>query len=274
VGQTRGEGVTPSGGEPPEERALFFNKLSAKGTDRLITDWKELASDLDALLKLQSKPLAITFSDGAPDGVPEFEATAPSPTPDGRTGKVPAGCVFWMEAATRTFTTRPDDHGNCSVGSLTHGLKTLEEVAGNSDVAALLESGWVTMDVVPQILVVKQRSNFITYGPLAETRVDPDVVLLRINGKQAMILSDAVPGLGFEGKPQCHIIPMAKEQNAIAVSVGCMLSRVRTGMANSEMTCAIPAGRLAEVVELLRKTAVADLAVAAYASNDAQRFSN
>ena len=136
----------------------------------------------------------------------------------------------------------------------------------------LLESGWVTMDVVPQIPVVKHRSSFITYGPLAETGVDPDVVLLRINGKQAMILSDALPGLGFEGKPQCHIIPMAKEQNAIALSVGCMLSRVRTGMANSEMTCAIPAGRLREVVELLRKASVADLAVAAYASKDAQRF--
>ena len=106
-----------------------------------MTDWKELASDLDSFLKLQSKPLAITFSDEAPAGVPEFEASFPDPTPDGRTGKVPAGCVFWMEAATRTFTTRPEDHGNCSVGSLTHGLKTLEEVAGNADVAALLESG-------------------------------------------------------------------------------------------------------------------------------------
>ncbi len=240
----------------------------------MMTDWKELALDLDSFLKLQSKPLAITFSDAAPTGVPEFDATVPEATRDGRTGKVPAGCVFWMEAATRTFTTQPEDHGNCSVGSLTHGLKTLEEVAGNSDVAALLEAGWVTLDVVPQIPVVKHRSSFITYGPLAETQVDPDVVLLRINGKQAMILSDAVPGLGFEGKPQCHIIPMAKEQNAIAVSVGCMLSRVRTGMANSEMTCAIPAGRLAEVVELLRKTSVADLAVAAYASMDAQRFNS
>jgi uncharacterized protein (DUF169 family) len=65
---------------------------------------------------------------------------------------------------------------------------------------------------------------------------------------------------------------MAKEQNAIAVSVGCMLSRVRTGMANSEMTCAIPASRLAEVIGFLRKASGADLAVAAYASMDAQRF--
>jgi len=43
--------------------------------------------------------------------------------------------VFWMKAADRTFGTVAEDHGNCSVGSVTHGFKTLDEVAGNSDVA-------------------------------------------------------------------------------------------------------------------------------------------
>lgn len=236
------------------------------------SDWNGLASELSELLKLQSPPLAITFSNAAPAGVSRFEAATPEPMPDGRTGKVAAGCVFWVEAADKTFTTRPEDHGNCSVGSLTHGLKTLEEVAGNSDVAALLESGWVTMDVVPQIPVVRERSEFITYGPLAEAAADPDVVFMRLNPKQVMVLHDAMPGLKFEGKPQCHIIPMAKENNDVAVSVGCMLSRVRTNLPNSEMTCAIPAARLREVVARLKATVVADLRVAAYASRDAQRF--
>ena len=235
-------------------------------------DWKSLASDLTSLLGLQSPPLAITFSGDAPEGVPAFEASMPEPMADGRTGRVPAGCVFWIEAANRTFTTVPEDHFNCSVGSLTHGLKTLDEVGGNSDVAALIESKWVTLDIVPQMPVVKARPNFISYGPLAETGVDPDVVFLRINARQAMVLSDAVPGLQFEGKPQCHIVPMAKEQSLVAVSVGCMLSRVRTGMSNHEMTCAIPASRLREVVDLLRSTSAADTAVAAYASQDAKRF--
>jgi len=235
-------------------------------------DWKEMSSELNSLLKLTSPPLAITFSQEAPENVSRFEGPVPEPTADGRTGKVPAGCVFWIEAATRTFTTAPEDHGNCSVGSMTHGLKTLEEVAGNSDVAALLESGWVTLDVVPQIPVVKERPNFITYGPLEQAQADPDVVFMRINPKQAMILSDALPGLRFEGKPQCHIIAIAKEQNEPAVSVGCMLSRVRTGLPNSEMTCAIPAGKLSDVVAALKSTAVADFAVASYASQDAQRF--
>ncbi|HET9529205.1 MAG TPA: DUF169 domain-containing protein [Blastocatellia bacterium] len=235
-------------------------------------DWKALSQELDSLLKLQSPPLAITFSDTAPEGVKAFDAAMPEPMPDGRTGRVPAGCVFWVEATNKTFTTAPEDHGNCSVGSLTHGLKTLDEVASNSDVAALIESGWVTLDVVPAIPVVKQRPNFITYGPLAETTIDPDVVFMRLNAKQVMVLHDALPGLRFEGKPQCHIIPIAREGNEVAVSVGCMLSRVRTGIPNGEMTCAVPADKLADVVQALKTTAPADTAVAAYASQDAKRF--
>jgi uncharacterized protein (DUF169 family) len=236
------------------------------------SNWKSLASELSSVLNLQSPPVAITFSADSPNGVSRFDGPVPAPTADGRTGKVPAGCVFWGEAATKTFTTVAEDHGNCSVGSLTHGLKSLAELAGNEDVAALLASGWVTMEMVPNIPFVKQKPNFITYGPLSDTVGDPDVVFLRLNPKQVMVLHDAWPSLQFEGKPQCHIIPIAKESGQVAVSVGCMLSRVRTGLPNSEMTCAVPAARLGEVVYRLKETSRADNAVAGYAAADAKRF--
>jgi uncharacterized protein (DUF169 family) len=89
-----------------------------------------------------------------------------------------------------------------------------------------------------------------------------------------MVLHDAIPDMRLEGKPQCHIIALAKEQNAVAASVGCMLSRVRTGLPNSQMTCAIPAQRLAEVVARLQTTCQADTAVATYAAEDAHRFAS
>ena len=155
---------------------------------------------------------------------------------------------------------------------MTHGFKTLDDVASNADVAALLETGWVTLDVVPQIPVVTECPTFVTYGPLAQTPVDPDVVLLRLNPKQVMVMHDALPDMRLEGKPQCHIIAIAKEQNEVAASVGCMLSRVRTGLPNSQMTCAIPAKQLGEVIERLQTTSTADKAVAAYAAEDARRF--
>jgi len=238
----------------------------------MTSDWAALASSLTESLRLLAPPLAITFADAAPAGVPAFDAPMSDPADDGRTGRVPAGCVFWMRGAERTFSTVAEDHGNCSVGSVTHGFKTLDEVGGNSDVAALLESGWVTMDVVPQIPVITEKPGAVVYGPLAETPIDPDVVLLRVNGKQMMTISDAWPGLRIEGKPQCHIVAIAKEQGEPAASVGCALSRVRTGMNVAEMTMAIPGPRLGEFVESLARTASVDNVVARYAADDAKRF--
>lgn len=236
------------------------------------TDFKQLAAQLSDLLSLQNGPLAITFTDRAPEDVEPFQAPMPSATADGRTGAVPAGCVFWMKAQQRTFSTNAADHGNCSVGSLTHGFKALEEAATKSDVAGLVEAGWVSPEDFPHIPVVAGPTGYVTYGPLKDTPLQPDVVFMRVNAKQVMALSDAIPDISFNGKPQCHIIAIAKEQQRVAVSVGCMLSRVRTGMPNTEMTAAVPARRLQEVVNRLRAAAAADRQVAAYAAADARRF--
>jgi uncharacterized protein (DUF169 family) len=239
-----------------------------------LVNYKALGQELEELLSLKVSPMAITFSKNPVEGIDRFKGEIPPPNEDGRTGKVAAGCVFWMHGTERSFTTTPEDHGNCSVGSLTHGMKTLEEIKENSDIAAILECGWVEMETVPEIPVVKEKPNYVTYEPLTETIMKPDVVFLRINGKQAMFLKDAFPELRFEGKPQCHIVPMAKEGNEIAVSVGCMLSRVRTGMSSNEMTAAIPARRLPEVVDRIRSACSIDNTVASYAAEDSARFRN
>lgn len=238
----------------------------------MTTTWAELAARLVSGLHLTSPPLAITFSSEPIVGVSHFDARAPEPLEDGRTGAVPAGCVFWIHAADSTFTTIAADHANCSVGSLTHGFLTLEEAATKSDVATMVEVGWVDMDTVPQIPVISERPGAVTYGRLADTPVDPDVVFMRVNAKQLMVLSDAIPGLRIEGKPQCHIIAVAKEHGQAAASVGCAASRARTGMPATEMTCALPADELADILEAIDRNAAADAAVAQYASDDARRF--
>lgn len=235
-------------------------------------DWVGLAGRLDATLHPTAPPLAITFSAEAPAGIAPFDEPMPPASPDGRTGRVAAGCVFWMKAVDKTFTTVAADHGNCSVGSLTHGFISMEEAATKGDVAALLDSGWVTMDMVPQIPLVSEKPGAVTYGPLSDTPIDPDVVLLRLSARALMVLSDALPGLRIEGKPQCHIVAAAKEHGDVVASVGCALSRVRTGMPASDNTCAVPASRLGEVVEALERTAATDSIVAKYAAEDARRF--
>lgn len=238
------------------------------------TDWHELADRLTAALHLAAAPVAISFSDEPPRGVAAFDAPMSPPSEDGRSGRVPAGCVFWVRGAAATFSTVPEDHGNCSVGRVTHGLATLEDVAGNGDVAALLGSGWVTPEAVAGIPAITRRPGAITYGPLGDTpgAVDPDVVLLRVNGRQMMVLSDALPGLSIEGKPQCHIVALAAERKTPAASVGCALSRARTGMTADEMTSALPAEGLGDLVDAIERTAEIDTTVAKYAAADARRF--
>jgi len=233
---------------------------------------RRLAEALTKALHLAVPPVAISFEEAPPAGVPAFDEPMSEPAADGRRGRVAAGCVFWVRAAERAFSTVPDDHGNCSVGRFTHGLAPMEEVAGNDDVAALLESGWVDSEAVAGIPSVSQSAGSIVYGPLADVPTTPDVVLLRVNGRQMMVLSDALPGLRIEGKPQCHIVALAKEHGEAAASVGCALSRARTGMRADEMTFAFPAGKLAEVVDAVERTSAVDTVVAKYAAEDARRF--
>jgi uncharacterized protein (DUF169 family) len=236
------------------------------------TDYRELATALSHALHLAVAPIAISFTDGAPAGMPKFDEPMSDPTPDGRTGRVAAGCVFWIKAAEHSFTTVPADHGNCSVGRYTHGLVSMTDIADSADVATLFESGWVDVEAVGTIPVISKRAEVITYGPLADAKIAPDVVLLRVNGSQLMILSDALPGLRIEGKPQCQIVAMAKEHGEVAASVGCALSRERTGMRPEEMTFAMPGARLAEVVMAVQRVAAVDTVVVQYAAEDAQRF--
>lgn len=237
-----------------------------------MTDYARLGQTLVDLLELDVPPIAINFVDAPPPDVARPEWIFPPPTPDGRTGAVAASCVFWMMATQRRFATVAVDHGNCSVGSLTHGFKTLAEAAKGADVTKLVDANWVAPEIFPKITAVTRRPGAIVYGPLIQTTLYPDVVFMRLDGKQLMKVHTAYPELRFEGKPQCHIIAIAKESGVPAASTGCALSRQHTGMSDSEITFAVPGHRLAELVERLKSVQAADLRVAAYAREDAMRF--
>ncbi|TAN22858.1 MAG: hypothetical protein EPN30_08170 [Actinomycetota bacterium] len=234
---------------------------------------KEFSSRLNSALHLSVTPIGISFSDHQPDGIDLFDEPVVEASSDGRAGRVSAGCVFWMKATDSSFSTVAPDHGNCSVGSFTHGFVSFDDVAANSDIAELLGSGWVNADAVAVIPFVRRKYRFVTYGPLSQGSFMPDVVLLRLNGRQMMVVSDAT-GMSIEGKPQCHIIAVAMEQGRVVGSVGCALSRARTGMHPHEMTCAIPAKGLADVVTAIEKAADIDGGVAKYAASDARRFAS
>jgi uncharacterized protein (DUF169 family) len=234
-------------------------------------DWAALADRLSRALELSSPPVAITFADAPPPGIERFGAPMSEPAPDGRRGRVPAGCVFWAHGRERAFATIPEDHGNCTVGSVTHGLLSPADAIGE-DVAELADAGWVGPGALTALPRVTTRPGSVVYSPLAAAAADPDVVLLLVDGRQLMVLADALPELVVEGKPQCGIVATAKERGLPAASFGCALSRQRTGMRPDEMTCALPAAELDAIVESVERASAVGDVVARYAAADACRF--
>jgi len=63
-----------------------------------------------------------------------------------------------------------------------------QDIARNADVAALCETGWATSEVVAKIAVVRKKATSVVYGPLRDMPVEPSVILLRLNGKQQMLV--------------------------------------------------------------------------------------
>ncbi|MGB9032005.1 MAG: hypothetical protein WCC27_17920, partial [Acidobacteriaceae bacterium] len=78
-------------------------------------DFAAIVDLLTASLDLQHPPIAISFSDSLPTGVPTHG------------GRAPAGCRFWEDAAAGAFATTAENHNSCAIGVYTHNLQPSPE---------------------------------------------------------------------------------------------------------------------------------------------------
>lgn len=206
---------------------------------------KDLANALTSALALAQPPIAIALAEAVPAGVPMFE------------GRVPAGCRFWQEAATRTFATAPGDHDLCAIGTFTHNLAATPaheaDRADALDVFAKLD--YVRPDEIPLIPVLGTRPRYVVYGPLAEAPRVPDVVLLFVRADQQLILAEAAQRLegGLPpamGRPACAVIPQARNTGRTALSLGCCGARAYLDTLTENVALfAIPGERVAALAE-------------------------
>src|SRR5436190_1712618 len=142
---------------------------------------------LQEVLGLQSAPVAVSFRASAPANVPHVAAPGPS------------GCSYWRRAAEgETFYTEAADHYNCPIGSYTHGIDLppaqMQELQGV--VQAMVSLGYLRNEEVPGIPRREQRFGVAVYGPLADASETPDVVLVRGNARQVMLLQEAAQAAG------------------------------------------------------------------------------
>jgi uncharacterized protein (DUF169 family) len=206
-----------------------------------MTSYLGTAQSLVQSLRLKQPPIAVTPTNRIPDGVESWS------------GPTPAGCRFWQEAATRTFATSAADHALCSIGLHTHGMEM--SPAAIADLGAALkvfaDLTYVRDQDVASIPVLASKPKYIVYGPLAETPIEPDVVLLFVQAGQTLILSEASQQLegGLPpamGRPACAVIPQAKNSGRSALSLGCCGARAYLDVMTDDVAIyAVPGSAIA-----------------------------
>lgn len=226
-----------------------------------MNNYRKLADDLMHFLDLSLPPIAISFSDRIPSGVNSFD------------GVVPAGCVFWQEAATRTFVTSAKDHELCAIGVHTHHISE----ATGSQQAELQEAlkamsglDYVRQEEVAAIPVVQREVKHVIYGPLADFPLDPEVVLLFAHARQGLILSEAAARVdkgmpAAMGRPACAVIPQVLNQGHAVMSLGCCGARAYLdALSDSVAMWAFPGSKLDQYCEEIAILARANKTLAAF----------
>jgi uncharacterized protein (DUF169 family) len=206
--------------------------------------------ELQELLGLARAPVAVTFGDAPPAGIPRTAEAAPS------------GCTYWKQAAEgRTFYTEAADHYNCPVGAYTHGIDLPPERQSELEglIGTMVGLAYLDPEEVP--LIPRREAPFgaAVYAPLDEAAGDPDVVLVRGNARQIMLLAEAAAaagvgaGSGVEmmGRPTCAAIPAVLGSGRCVASLGCIGNRVYTELGDDELYFAIPGRHVGAVVEKL-----------------------
>ncbi|HTE17902.1 MAG TPA: DUF169 domain-containing protein [Armatimonadota bacterium] len=203
---------------------------------------------IQTLLGLQWPPIALSFRESAPADVPHIGE------------KAAAGCGYWKLAAEgAVFYTEATDHYGCPVGAHTHGVDLPPDVAKELEglIGVMTDLQYLTLDEIPAIPRRAEPFRVAVYAPLAEAPCDPDVVLLRGNARQIMLVTEAANAAGggpesaAMGRPACSVIPETLRSGRSATSLGCAGNRVYTGLPDDEFYFAIPGAKVDAVAEKL-----------------------
>jgi uncharacterized protein (DUF169 family) len=234
-----------------------------------VSVWTALEARFADGVKLERRPVAVSYLDRAPDGVKQFE------------GSEPSGCSFWRLAADgRTFYTVPEDHFNCAVGAYTHNIALPPEREQETGVTLkmMFDLGYVKPEEVPQIPQLAKSPAMVLYSPLGEAPVAPDVVLFTCKPQAAMLLNEAANRAGVSsgapalGRPTCMALPASLQHGAI-FSLGCVGNRVYTGLREDQMYFVARGKDLEALADALKAVNRANAVLSNYATGRRQTIS-
>ncbi len=214
-----------------------------------------IAQRLTDALGLETPPVALRFANAAPAGVPQAAT------------EVPSACSFWRQAEQEVFFAPAAAHYHCPIGAMTMGFALPDEVQQElmAAVGLMNEVGYIVPAEPAQIPSTGKGAAGIVYGPLAAFPLHPELVLLWLTPRQAMLLNEAAGGaqwteepLTVRGRPACAALPLALAGGRAAISLGCMGMRTFTEIADDRLLVVLPGEQVEATTEALQAVASAN----------------
>lgn len=215
-------------------------------------DTNQLAIRLTAALSLDTPPVAVTFVEQPPAGIPTTQAV------------VPSTCAFWRNAEHGTFYAPAAAHFNCPIGTMVMGFDMPQGVSDELGelMTKMCDCAYIDPSEAGSIPTVAGQHSGIVYGPLAEHPTTPNVVLVWAAPRQAMLANEATGTANWShaapqatGRPACAALPLAVNTGAPVTSFGCAGMRTFTEISDDRLLLAIPGDKLAEFVDAVATTA-------------------
>jgi uncharacterized protein (DUF169 family) len=217
-------------------------------TENLAAIAQQLTDDLE----LTSPPVQVSYLDAAPSGVPAHPGGAPSV------------CTFFSEGRSRPFYADLPEHEACEVGAFVLGIAPEGQLGERlmATVGMMQKEGYLAPGEEAKIPRNAKPPKFVAYGPLGSLPMAPTNVLLFARPKSAMLAMEAsAEPVPVNGRPMCAVVPTLNAGAPVAVSIGCIGSRIYTGMGDDQMLVGIRGDRLADFAQRLRKIRSANAAV-------------
>lgn len=223
---------------------------------------------LKTLLQLTYDPVGVS---GASDSDPITAGTAPAPS----------ACSFWRRAETTSFTADAASHVNCKVGAHVMGFSLGEQdmQALGALVQTMTGVAYIAPEEVSAIPRLPEHKAW-HYTPLRAAASTPELVLLWIDGRQVMLIQEAMgsahwksgKGLRTTGRPACGALALAYHHAEAVLSFGCAGMRTFTEIPNGYMLFVVPGELVDGLCNGLVQTAQSNAAVQCVYDNQKTLF--
>jgi len=211
----------------------------------MTTELSALAHQLVQDLDLKASPIQISYLDAPPTGVAKHPGGAPSV------------CTFFAEGQDRAFYADIPQHEACEIGAFVHGIPPEGELGTRlmGTIGGMQSEGYLHPGEEAKVPHNAAAPKYVAYGPLGSLPVPPTTVLIFAPARSAMMALEAAPAgpVPMNGRPMCAIVPTLNQGAKVALSPGCIGSRIYTGMGDDRVVVGIRGDHLTAYAAQVRK---------------------